>query len=350
MEKLATADNSIKVSVIVPVYNVEQYLRECMDSILAQTLREIEIICVDDGSTDGSLAILQEYAAKDERVQILTQANAGAGAARNKGLAVARGEYLSFLDGDDFFDKRMLAIAYAKARKAAADIAIYKNRKYDNSTGKYSKTKYQFEKYVPKRSFTYKDISKYIFNIFYNWTWNKLFRREFIESNNIKFQEVFRTNDLFFTCVAFVQAKSIVFINKVLMSYRVGIRSSQTTNDEHPLDFLKAFDALQYHLVSCGVYEAVKQSYINWLLSGCMANLHSQEGKDGYKLVYSAIKEVLSQNSINNCGISYFYDLNHYYSMQNLLGGNIAEVKFESDKTHRIVNCLFFKIRRRIYV
>ena len=92
-----------KVSVIIPVYNVEEYLRECLDSIVKQTLREIEIICVDDGSTDNSLEILKEYAKKDNRITVITQKNLHAGVARNAGLAVAKGEYLSFLDSDDFF-------------------------------------------------------------------------------------------------------------------------------------------------------------------------------------------------------------------------------------------------------
>ena len=94
---------AVKVSVIIPVYNVEKYLRECIDSILNQTLRDLELICVDDGSTDGSLEILHEYEKADSRVKVLTQHNMGAGAARNKGLAIATGEYLSFLDSDDFF-------------------------------------------------------------------------------------------------------------------------------------------------------------------------------------------------------------------------------------------------------
>ena len=93
-----------KVSVIIPVYNVEPYLKQCMDSVVGQTLKDIEIICVDDGSTDGSLDILKEYATEDSRIQIIEQKNAGAGAARNNGMRHATGKYLSFLDSDDFFE------------------------------------------------------------------------------------------------------------------------------------------------------------------------------------------------------------------------------------------------------
>ena len=97
-----------KVSVILPVYNAGKYLHQCMDSIVNQTLKDIEIICVDDGSSDNSLEILRQYAEKDERVKVIAQANGGAGAARNNGLRAATGEYLSFLDSDDFFELDML--------------------------------------------------------------------------------------------------------------------------------------------------------------------------------------------------------------------------------------------------
>ena len=113
----------VKVSVIIPVYNVEPYLKQCMDSVVGQTLKDIEIICVDDGSTDGSLDILKEYATEDSRIQIIEQKNAGAGAARNNGMRHATGKYLSFLDSDDFFEPRMLEKAYDLAEKDQADFS-----------------------------------------------------------------------------------------------------------------------------------------------------------------------------------------------------------------------------------
>ena len=122
-----------KVSVIIPVYNVEKYLRECLDSVVNQTLREIEIICVDDGSTDSSLDILKEYASKDNRITVIGQQNLHAGVARNAGLAVARGEYLSFLDSDDFFELNMLAEMYNTAKKDGSDTVICGNYVYNDT-------------------------------------------------------------------------------------------------------------------------------------------------------------------------------------------------------------------------
>ena len=128
----------ILVSVIVPVYNVENYLRQCLNSITGQTLKNIEIICVDDSSTDGSKRILEEYAKKDERVKIITQPNKGAGAARNNGLSVAKGKYLSFLDSDDFFEPDMLEHAYNKAEEDCADFVVFKSDQYYTDENRYA--------------------------------------------------------------------------------------------------------------------------------------------------------------------------------------------------------------------
>ena len=98
----------ISVSVIVPVYNTEKYLEQCLNSILGQTLQEIEVICVDDGSTDGSVQMIERMSLEDERLVLLKQKNAGGGAARNLGMEKAKGKYLMFLDSDDFFHPQML--------------------------------------------------------------------------------------------------------------------------------------------------------------------------------------------------------------------------------------------------
>ena len=106
-------DTQKKVSVIMPVYNVEDYLEQCLDSVLAQTLREIEVICVDDGSTDGSGVILEKYQEKDERIRVFHQKNQFAGCARNLGLKHASGKYVIFWDSDDFFELPMLINAFS---------------------------------------------------------------------------------------------------------------------------------------------------------------------------------------------------------------------------------------------
>ena len=129
-----------KISVIIPVYNSETYLSQCLDSVCMQTLQEIEIICVDDGSTDTSPKILLEYAKKDPRVRILTQQNKGAGAARNYGLRESTGEFLSFLDSDDFFELDMLEEAYKNIEEYQEDFVVFESYQYDMNTKEYVRT------------------------------------------------------------------------------------------------------------------------------------------------------------------------------------------------------------------
>ena len=128
-----------KVSVIIPVYNTEKYLRQCLDSVVNQTLRDIEIICVDDGSTDGSIEILREYEQKDSRVKVLCQKNQYAGVARNNGLNYASGEYVFFMDSDDYCCHELLERAVDRAKMVDADIVVFDHECYDESTGRTEK-------------------------------------------------------------------------------------------------------------------------------------------------------------------------------------------------------------------
>ena len=156
-----------KVSVIIPVYNVEEYLHECLDSIVNQTYKNIEIICIDDSSTDKSLEILREYSNKDSRIIILQQRNQGAAVARNYGMGVAQGKYLLFLDSDDIFAESLIEKAVSKAEKFNADIVVYKAMSFDTSNN-YAVMKDYISgfKYGQEKTFSYIDIPDKIFNSF----------------------------------------------------------------------------------------------------------------------------------------------------------------------------------------
>ena len=161
--------NKIKVSVIIAVYNTERFLKQCMDSIVNQTLRDIEIICVNDGSTDDSLMILNKYAESDDRVLVYTKENEGLGgaSARNYGLERAQGEYISILDSDDFFELDMLEKAVKRAESTNADIVVFGGYEYDERNGNtYTVASILGEKEIPDiEVFSYRDCADDIYQL-----------------------------------------------------------------------------------------------------------------------------------------------------------------------------------------
>nr|MCR5457865.1 glycosyltransferase [Clostridiales bacterium] len=205
------------VSVIIPVYNVEKYLRECMDSVLNQTLKDIEVICVDDGSTDGSLEILRAYESKDSRVKVYTQNNKFAGVARNNGFSHATGKYCIFLDSDDRFEKNLLQKTYKKAEKDQADIVAFNFDRFDEF-GKVEKRIGVHTELLPKNKavFSYKDCPEYIMSVVNPTPWTKLYRTSFIAENNLKYEEISTTNDITFASVSVAVAKRISYLKDYL--------------------------------------------------------------------------------------------------------------------------------------
>lgn len=156
-------------SIIIPVYNVEPYLRECLDSVMAQTVEDWESICVDDGSTDGSGAILDEYAAKDQRFRVIHQANAGVSEARNKGLDEAKGEWISFIDADDWIDKAFLAKLCQVSRVSQTDIVFSCVKKVFEAGDSKIIGPGHSGLYAPEDLYT-------TYNSLCAWSWGKIYR------------------------------------------------------------------------------------------------------------------------------------------------------------------------------
>lgn len=213
------------ISIVVPVYNCEKYLEECLESLCSQTYKNLEIICVDDGSTDSSVDLLQSIAEKDSRVKILSQKNAGAGAARNYGLSVAQGKYIYFFDADDIAVNNLLELAYNRAQETDADIVAFNGYTFTNDDISTKKIKPGYNKNVLGDSscvFSYQDYPENIMSIVNVVPWNKLIRTDFIKENNIRFEEISSTNDITFSAVCAATAKKIALVDKQLMYYRLG--------------------------------------------------------------------------------------------------------------------------------
>ena len=231
---------SIKVSVIMPVYNTDRYLRATLDSVLAQTLQDIELICVDDGSTDGSLEILNEYAALDRRIKVFTQENQFAGAARNAGLAEAIGDYVIFWDSDDLFHEAALEKMYDTIVKDEADVCVCGGCWYiEDREWMLPNLGYLNMSRIPetKRPFSREDIPDTILNFSGTSAWNKLYRREYLLDEGLIFPPYRTYEDVCFSILSIALADRITVVDEELFYYRRGrVGSLIYTISQNPID------------------------------------------------------------------------------------------------------------------
>lgn len=222
-----------KVSIVVPIYNVEAYLSRCLDSLLAQTMKDMEIIAVNDGSTDGCGAILEQYAGKDGRLIVVNQTNSGVSAARNAGIRLAQGEYIGFVDPDDWVEAEMYNEMYRHAREDQADIVMcsyvreFGTHAKEKRFGLPDKTRYRHDEVQDKMLRRLigplkEEIANPEFLDAWGTVWSKLYRSELIKDNGISFIDlaVVGTNeDSLFNIHTVYHARSFVFLNRPYYHY-----------------------------------------------------------------------------------------------------------------------------------
>ncbi|MBQ6511111.1 glycosyltransferase family 2 protein [Methanobrevibacter sp.] len=239
------------ISVIIPVYNVEDYLHVCINSVLKQTYQDFEIICIDDDSTDSSLEILEYFTQKDSRIKILkNDTNKGPGYSRNRGLEVAQGKYISFLDGDDWFSFNAFEILIKKIEQDNLDVLIFKNIVYYNEPQEFGFEKYYDMKYMDKftnQVFNHWDLDKTNLFKISNAPWNKIYLKSFLDDNNIRFPNenlIHEDNPFFYKVIT--SAKKVSIVDKYLHNRRRRSDSIMTLNDNRLFDVIdisyKIFD------------------------------------------------------------------------------------------------------------
>lgn len=286
----------IKVSVILPVYNEELYLYQCLDSICNQTLQEIEIICVDDGSTDNSLNILCDYAKRDDRLKILTQENRYAGAARNYGMQKARGKYVLFLDSDDFFELNMLEKMYRKAEASQLDIVMCRYDSYDDSTDQIISWNFsQRDSFLPEGLdvFAGKDLKDAaIFQVTVGWAWDKLLRRKFVQECGYKFPEFRSSEDGFFVYMLMARAKRIEILTERMVHHRINNENSLSNTKESDWENgFKMLELIAEELMKQGLYRVFEKSFVSFAIEFQEWYLRSMKGKAAFYNCYKHIKE-----------------------------------------------------------
>lgn len=258
-----------KVSVIVPVYNVEQYIERCLNSIINQSLKNIEIICINDGSTDSSLSKLEKYREIDNRIKIINQENQGLSAARNNGLKIANGEYVGYVDSDDWISSNFFELLYNNAKKYNADIACGEIKRINND-------------YLEKDFFVIKKKkiskkSRIKFNLCnipkYNYVSNKIYRKDALISSRIEFPKGRNFEDIVWTPRVVNKLGALVTVPNAIYYYFVNNNSiTEVFDDKSKKDFFYAVnDAVSYivdNKIKCNMNSYTAKSRKKYVLLG----------------------------------------------------------------------------------
>lgn len=300
------------ISIIIPIFNSAKYLDKCLTSIINQAIKNIEIICVDDGSTDNSINILENFKKQYEHIYIIRQKNLGPGCARNNGLKVAKGKYLVFIDSDDFIEPNLLEETISELEINNADIVIFRYKEYDDKTHTlmrgYNGIGYRF---LPRREpFSYMEAPD-LFSITNPATWNKIFSRELIINNNIQFLEIKRAADLYFVYFALTKARRIIHLNQSLINYRINIpNSSSKKYDTNPFDFYVSLLKLKDELIANNQWNTLRKSFINLALLHVIGNLRYHEARNID--TFGILLEELQKNGFNRLNITNSCIIDYY--------------------------------------
>jgi hypothetical protein len=320
---------SPKISVISPIYNAAPFLDRFFETILGQTFPDFELICVDDGSTDESVCVIEHYRRRDERDSVNSQETTGAGAARNAGLDAATGDYLSFLDCDDFFESDMLASMLDAAIDADADICVCRSDAYITDEDEYrAHTRSFVKEYMPdKKAFSHMDAPDYIFNMFRGWAWDKLYRADFIRRSGLRFQEVQNLNDVFFVYASLMRAERITTLDRVLVHKSEHLYESVSASPTKKWDdpFL-AYGRLKDWLIAEDAFDRVARSFANRVLRNAIWNLGILSGEKVEKFYAALQSGRLSELGVTaDKGADYWHDPADHEELTRILNDRLSD-------------------------
>lgn len=283
-EEQAGVSSEPLVSVVVPAYNAAEYIDRCLDSVRCQTHSNLEIIVVDDGSADDTLDRIRKHASVDSRITVLTQENRYAGVARNEGFSHASGEYVAFLDADDFFDSKMIESMVGRACDAKADVVVCRSNFYDDVTDETRPIGFSLQLVECDSVYSGYELRDVMFRFCVGWPWDKLYRSEFVRKHDLRFQDLRTSNDAYFVFMSLMLAERIAFVGDALVMHRTNNANSlERTRSRSWENAGKAALAIGRGLRNEGLYEMFERSYVNWFLSFSLWNLDTLDGdaRDG---------------------------------------------------------------------
>ena len=289
-----------EISVIIPVYNVEKYLKECLDSVVNQTFKDIEIMCVNDGSSDGSLTILKQYADRDNRIKIITQKNQGLGAARNTGLKKAKGKYIYFIDSDDYINVKTLEKLYNNIISNNSDMVLFKFQSFGGDKNIYKQGEgFKLGNDYSNLSFNYNDIKRHVLNSAYS-ACLKLYKKEFLDSfDDFYFYEGLLFEDVPFHVKAMLRASKLSYVNESLYYYRQNEDSLINTQTKSA-DIFKIIDIVESFLKDEKYYFEFEGEFLNFKIDQIFKFLNSSDEEYFLKAKNEFMRLDLNNDKINN--------------------------------------------------
>ncbi len=251
------------VTVALPIYNVAPYLRACLDSIVGQDFSDIEIICINDGSTDDSPEILAEYAQRDSRIRIINQTNKGLASTRNTALDHVRGRYLLHVDSDDILKPGAISALYSKCERTKADFIIFYHSMIENDH-EFDSWYYQFDQWSLEPKTT---IDQKLEVLHYHYTWSKFFNMDFLRKHDFRFPDGLQFDDNLYHWKVLLAADTVVLLPQKLYQYRMRSGSIMWHRGRHHLDIFYIFREGKKLFEDEGVYEAVFQYFMQYKMS-----------------------------------------------------------------------------------
>ena len=351
------------ISIIMPVYNAERYLRESIQSILKQSYKDYELICVDDVSCDSTTEILREFQNQDRRIKIMyNERHLGAAASRNFGIMESSGNYITFLDGDDIFDEDMLQFAYNKLQETGADIVVYEYKHVPSQEIYKKKYVYHTEKFIKQftqQPFSIRGCAPITYMKWSSSPCNKCYKKSFITENDLKFQMLSSANDVYFVEMALLLAPKVIALDseKVMLYARDHYNPTRISFDRDPKCVYYAMEKVGHTLIDRKMFESLSDHFYLQTFYNLRSALLKTKTDKNKKTFYDFLREEGIDHLISLAPSCYekinihiralfqkFKELEydtHWYLYENLLayylqeGASIVKETFNKYKKHK---------------
>lgn len=316
-------------SVIVPIYNGEQFIHRCVDSMLSQTFGDLELILIDDGSSDSCAEICDEYAAKDDRVIVIHAKNKGVSKARNEGLAIASGEYLAFCDGDDYYKNDLLEKTYQTAVKYNADVVSYKLERISENEAQKPRDENKIDIFDLNADSRFRFIYDVVTWKTKGWqACRSIFRREIVEKNRIKFCDTCNNfaEDLGFTLEYLLYTSRIVFLNEYLYCY-YDVREDSMMNKSQRVYKVNDVNELSYYLrpiITAQMPDSPFCVIHHYIVFGQLMDMYKVKKFSGYSTWIKLIKSLDKKDYFKQQNTDYY----KFYKKQKGIHGKNRIIKF----------------------